>query len=168
MASCVAVARDGVVGPAPYGIKELQSFHVVEELIGAVDTIHLCEMLREKYPKSHVTIFPDATGSARKTVDATKNDIKILRSVGFRVVVDSSNPAVKDRVLAVNTAFEKRKLFVNVRACPNLAKSLEQQAYDANGQPDKQGGLDHFNDALGYFVAKKIPVVKPTYGGTLR
>jgi hypothetical protein len=91
-----------------------------------------------------------------------------LRSVGFCVVTNESNPAVKDRVLAVNTAFEKGNLFVNVKACPNLTTSLEQQAYDANGQPDKQSGFDHLNDALGYMAIKKLPVVRPTYIGVIR
>jgi hypothetical protein len=143
-------------------------YHVIAELTGVMDTLHLCNVLRERYPKSEMTIFPDATGKARNTTDATKNDIQILRSTGFRVVTNESNPAVKDRVLAVNTAFEKGNLFVNVTACPNLTTSLEQQAYDANGQPDKQSGFDHLNDALGYMAIKKLPVVRPTYIGVIR
>jgi len=154
MASIICVNRAGV-------------YHVVEELTGILDTLNLCDVLRDKFPDREITIFPDATGTARNTTDATKNDIKILRSVGFRVVAANSNPAVKDRVLAVNTAFEKGNLKVNITACPNLTDGLEKQAYDKNGQPDKQGGYDHLNDALGYLVIKKLPVVKPTYGGAV-
>jgi hypothetical protein len=154
MASAICVNRAG-------------KYHAVTELTGVMDTVQLCEILRERYPKSEIAIFPDASGGARKTVDATKSDIKIMRSIGFRVISDNSNPAIKDRVLAVNTAFEKGNLFVNARACPNLTASLEQQAYDPNGLPDKQRGFDHLNDALGYFVIKKIPVVKPVYFGSI-
>jgi len=128
----------------------------------------LCKTIKAKYPKNEIIIYPDASGSARNTTDATKNDIRILRSEGFRVITDSTNPAVKDRVTAVNNALEKGNLFINTRACPNLTKCLEQQAYDANGQPDKQSGFDHLNDALGYVVVKKLPTVKPILGASIR
>jgi hypothetical protein len=107
MASVICVNRAG-------------KYHVAAELTGVMDTLHLCDVLRERYPKSEITIFPDATGAARNTADATKTDIRILRSVGFTVITSASNPPIKDRVLVVNTALEKGNLFVNVKACPNL------------------------------------------------
>ncbi|WP_369081323.1 hypothetical protein, partial [Streptobacillus moniliformis] len=45
--------------------------------------------------------------------------------------------------------------------CPEYTDALEQQAYDKNGMPDKEGGFDHVNDAGGYFIAKRFPIVKP-------
>ena len=42
-----------------------------------------------------------------------------------------------------------------------LTESPEQQVYDKNGKPDKDGGADHANDAAGYFI-KKWPVIKRT------
>jgi hypothetical protein len=38
-------------------------------------------------------------------------------------------------------------------------ESLEKQAYDKNGEPDKKGGFDHIVDAAGYFIAYRYPLV---------
>jgi hypothetical protein len=62
----------------------------------------------------------------------------------------------------MNVMFEKRRYRVNAEACPNYSASLEQQVYDKNGEPDKTGGKDHPNDAGGYFIANRFPVVRPT------
>ena len=64
-------------------------------------------------------------------------------------------------MLATNKAFETMKVRVNAKTCPTIANCLEQQAYGANGEPDKSGGIDHMNDALGYFVSYEMPVIKP-------
>lgn len=37
----------------------------------------------------------------------------------------------------------ERRFLVNTHTCPKMTDSLEQQAYDKNGQPDKSSGLDH-------------------------
>jgi hypothetical protein len=52
----------------------------------------------------------------------------------------------------------KRRLLVNPDRCPSLTEALEQQAYDRNGEPDKANGLDHLNDALGYFIFYKYGI----------
>jgi hypothetical protein len=54
-----------------------------------------------------------------------------------------------------------RRLKVNPDRCPTLVEALEQQAYDKNGMPDKQGGFDHVTDAAGYFLAKRYPLARP-------
>jgi len=77
------------------------------------------------------------------------------------VRANPSNPAVKDRVLAANKAFETGKLWVNAKECPTLARCLEQQAYDDNGEPDKTTGFDHMNEAFSYFVAYEMPIIRP-------
>jgi hypothetical protein len=53
-----------------------------------------------------------------------------------------------------------RRWKVNTDACPVLTESLEQQAYDNNGEPDKSTDHDHPNDAAGYFIVKRWPIVK--------
>jgi len=53
--------------------------------------------------------------------------------------------------------FSKKKLFINTTKCVNITTSLEQQAYDKNGAPEKFGGsatVDDWNDALGYKVVR--------------
>jgi hypothetical protein len=57
---------------------------------------------------------------------------------------------------------------VNDVQCPETARCLEQQAYDKNGEPDKQTGFDHQNDATGYPIAYEFPVVKPVAITALR
>lgn len=138
-------------------------WHAVAELKGIMDTPALIETLTEKYPGHAIYIYPDASGGSRKTVNASESDISLLRRAGFKVRAPSANPPVKDRILAVNTGFAKGRLFVNDAACPALAEALEQQAYDKNGEPDKTTGHDHPNDALGYLVNNRMPVVKPVH-----
>jgi len=41
---------------------------------------------------------------------------------------------------------------VNKHTCPEYSQSLEQQAYDKNGIPNKVSGFDHLNDAAGYYI----------------
>ncbi len=68
---------------------------------------------------------------------------------------------MKDRVLSFNQMIHsegKRRYRVNVDRCPMLVESLEKQAYDKNGEPDKSGDLDHAPDAAGYFVFYRFPV----------
>lgn len=148
MASAIAVKR-------PNGL------HIVGQLVGVYDTPALLETLGERYAGHLVAVYPDASGGSRKTVNASTSDIAMIRRAGHRVVVDGSNPAVRDRIVSVNSAFQHGKLWVNEQAAPDVARCLEQQAYGKNGEPDKAGGFDHLNDALGYLVAKELPVRKP-------
>jgi hypothetical protein len=53
-----------------------------------------------------------------------------------------------------------RRYRVNPEKCPNLVESLEKQAYNKNGEPDKSTGLDHILDAAGYMVVYRYPLVQ--------
>lgn len=140
--------------------------HAVAELTGVFDTPAMIDLLKEKYPAHKMTVYPDASGKGRKTVDASTNDLALLRQAGFRVEVDNANPGVRDRVLAMTGMFcnakGERRYKVNVRRCPDYTSCLEQQAYDKHGAPDKTQGLDHAPDAAGYFIHRKYPIVKPS------
>jgi len=146
--------------------------HAVGELTGVLDTPAMIDLLKERYPEHRITVYPDASGKGRKTVDASTNDLALLRQAGFGVVVDNSNPGVRDRVLAMCSAFcngqGERRYRVNVRRCPTYTSCLEQQAYDKHGAPDKTQGLDHAPDAGGYFIAKRYPIHKPASVGRIR
>jgi hypothetical protein len=81
------------------------------------------------------------------------------------VLAHSKNPAVKDRVMAVNQMIHnqgQRRLLINPDKCPTLIEGLEQQAYNKNGEPDKANGLDHAVDALGYMIAYKFGIGRGT------
>jgi len=136
--------------------------HAVFEFTGVFDTPTLSKILKEKYHAHRILIYPDASGNARKSNNASESDHSIMRAYGLQVLVNSRNPFVKDRVLSFNKMINnqgERKYFVNPQYCPILVESLEKQAYDKNGEPDKKGGFDHIVDAAGYFVSYRYPVV---------
>lgn len=148
MAATIYVVRDS-------------GWHAVAELKDVFDTPAMCRLIKSKFNDHRVVVYPDASGGSRKTVDASVSDIAILRQSGFEVRSNPSNPSVRDRINAVNKQFEIGRLWVNSRACPTVAKNLEKQAYDDNGEPDKKSGFDHQNDATGYPIAYEFPIVRP-------
>jgi hypothetical protein len=125
------------------------------------DTPDMVRIISERYADHHVTIYPDASGRARKTVNASTSDIALIEQAGFSVRAKKSNPAIKDRVMATNAAFENGLLYINALKCTSVAESFEQLAYDKNGTPDKNSGLDHAIDAATYPIAYEMPIVKP-------
>ena len=137
----------------------------VDEFIDLYDTPAMIVAIQAKYSDHTITIYPDASGKNRKTVDALTNDIALLEEAGFYVEANASNPRVKARVTAMNTAFcnakGERVYLVNTAKCPQYTKGLEQQSYDDKGEPDKKSGFDHGNDAGGYYIANQFPVNKP-------
>jgi hypothetical protein len=142
-------------------VKRGQTWHAADQLTAVYDTPALIRILLERYAGHRITIYPDASGNSRKTVNASDSDISLLKQAGFSVRVNPSNPRVKDRIMSVNVALETGRMFVNDAKCPDVVACLEQQAYDKNGEPDKAAGFDHQNDATGYPIVFEMPVVKP-------
>jgi hypothetical protein len=137
----------------------------VEEVTQVRDTPTMCGLLVQRYKTAghSITIYPDASGQATKSINASLSDLTLLRSAGFTVLANNRNPAVKDRVLSVNQLINNqgtRRLRVNFDKCPTLVEGLEQQAYSKNGEPDKTGNQDHLNDALGYFLCYKFGIAR--------
>lgn len=133
----------------------------VAEYTDVFDTPAMIGLLKRDYPGHPTMIYPDASGRNRKSQNASESDIALLKAAGFRVCANASNPAVKDRVLSFNAMIHKggvRRYRVNTQNCPQLVESLEKQAYDKHGEPDKSGGLDHILDAAGYFVVYRYPL----------
>ena len=134
------------------------------ELTGVRDTPTMARMLKERYAdKGHtVVIYPDASGGNTSSKDASESDLSILRKYGFRIDVNPSNPAVRDRVNAFNAQILNdlglRRFRINTNTCPVTTEALEQQAWDKHGEPDKETGHDHAVDAVGYFIVKKFPI----------
>ena len=147
----------------------------VDEITGAYDTPDMIRRIKERYWKYEngkfiqtcaIRVYPDASGDSRKSVNATHTDLALLKEAGFTVVVNGSNPPVKDRINTMNGMFcnaqGERRYLVNHVTCPTYTASLEQQAWADNGEPDKTKGHDHTNDAGGYFIIKDFPIVKKT------
>lgn len=151
MSAVLLVVRDGL--PLAVG-----------EIVEVRDTPEMARLLNERYRlRGHqVIVYPDASGQNTSSKNASVSDLSILRQAGFHVQVGGTNPAVKDRVNAVNAMIlnsgGERRLLVNPDNCPKLVASLEQQAWAANGEPDKKSGHDHCNDALGYFIYQRYPI----------
>lgn len=132
----------------------------VMEYGGVLDTPAMIALIKSRHPNHSILVYPDASGGSRKSVNASESDLSLLRQAGFSVLVNSRNPAVKDRVLSMNAMFKNNDYLVNVDLCPNYVESLEKQAYDKNGEPDKSSGHDHMVDAGGYFISYRYPIVK--------
>lgn len=151
MAGIVFVIRDGLP-------------RAVEELVDIFDTPAIIERITERYVGHPITVYPDASGDNRKTSNASESDIALLRAAGFTVVVNASNPAVKDRINSKNAmlcnTYGERRLLVNTNKCPKYTQALERQVWDEKGQPDKTADFDHPNDAGGYFIVKNWPLAQ--------
>jgi len=133
----------------------------VDELTGILDTPAMIAAIKARYIGHAIYVYPDSSGGSRRSVNASESDIALLRQAKFNVLAPAANPPVKDRVLALNQMIHsegRRRLLVNVDACPSFVEGLEKQAYDKNGEPDKTSGFDHVNDAAGYFVHYRYPV----------
>lgn len=154
MAAVVHVIRGGL----PYA---------VDEAFGVRDTPAMVELLKERYAEHGVIIYPDAAGQATSSKSSSVSDHSILRDAGFKIYANSTNPAIKDRLNAMNAMICNseglRRYKVNTNKCPNYTECLEQQIFDDSGMPDKKSGHDHLNDAGGYFISYKYPIVKPIH-----
>lgn len=135
--------------------------HAVMEYTGVFDTPAMAGLLKSRYEGHKIYVYPDASGNSRKSVNAQESDLSILRQHGFTVMVNPSNPPVKDRVNAMNRMIGAREYLVHPDNCPQLVESLEKQSYDKNGEPDKSSGFDHVLDAAGYMVAYRYPITRP-------
>lgn len=131
---------------------------LIDEVSGAHDTDALAQEIRARYPDRKIYAYPDASGGARST-NASKTDIQILESYGFSNQSPKSNPAVRDRVASVQAVLENGKGEVRLQVathCKRTIECLELQSYTEGGQPDKEAGYDHMNDALGYLVWREF------------
>ena len=131
---------------------------LIDEISGAHDTDALAQEIQRRFPNRRIYVYPDASGGNRST-NASRTDIQILESYGFSNQSPRSNPAVRDRVLAVQGLLENSKGQVRVQIshkCKRLIECLELQSWNSKGEPDKEAGYDHLNDAFGYLVVREF------------
>lgn len=147
------------------GDDDSKTLYIVSEFHNLMDTPAMIQAIQARYPDRQIVIYPDASGRSRKSMDASKSDIVLLRQAGFRINAPMKNPPVRERVLSTNTMFlngeGERHLFVNTIKCPNQTEALEKQVYDQNSIPVKDGTED-INDALGYLVNRIFGLGKPS------
>ena len=148
MAACVFVLRGG------------QAL-LLDEITKLFDTPAMIAAIKQRFQGHNITVYPDASGKNRKSVNGSESDHALLRQAGFNLQVNPSNPFVRDRVLSVNAQFlngdGERALLINTNRCPHTTQVLEQQAYTEQGEPAKDGTEDPA-DAFGYFVVYRFPI----------
>lgn len=143
------------------------SLLIIDEISGAHDTDALAQQIASRYPNRRMYVYPDASGGNRST-NASQTDINILESYGMSNQSPKANPPVRDRVAAVQALLENGKGQVRLQVshtCKRLIECLELQCYTDKGEPDKDAGFDHMNDALGYLVWREF---NPLHAGAGR
>lgn len=140
-----------------------QGIHIFDEinLLGS-NTEEVVEELKVRYPHSKVVMYPDPASRQRKTSAGGKTDFSILANAGFEMKARQHHTPIRDRVNSVNALLKnaagERKLFVDPK-CKHTLDSLQRLTYkEGTSQIDKDSGLDHFADALGYLVDYLFPI----------
>jgi len=144
-------------------VDDFKKASVVDEFVKQLDTPALIKAIKARYPLHTVICYPDCSGVQRTSANASMSSIALLKAAGFQVRAKGRNPKVKDRVASVVKAIEDGIFSVNVSKCPETTRCLEQQAYNAKGEPDKDSGVDHPLDGLGYRIHYSFPIKKPIF-----
>jgi hypothetical protein len=158
-----------------------QKWNNTLEIIGEIvltdcTTDDMCVAIKHNYPGRRIFICPDASGSGR-TTQTTDTNHSLLRQHGFKILTPKKNPAVSDRISAVNVLLQnangERRLFVNnspiiveeraADPCLETGRTLRLHQKNSAGIPDKKSGLDHAGDALGYLVYQTFPIQAPAF-----
>ena len=152
---------------AVIGVRTGKGLTIVDEVSGAHDTDALGAEIRRRYPDHRIYGYPDASGGNRST-NASQTDIQILESYGISNQSPKANPPIRDRVAAVQALLENGKGEIRLKvssSCRRVIECLELQCYSEKGEPDKDAGHDHMNDALGYLVWREF---NPLHAGAGR
>lgn len=136
--------------------------HFFDEIrLSNSSTFDLADKLKEKYPG--IRVFPDPTGSARKT-SATRSDHDILRQAGFQVYFmkhKEGNNYPKDRANAINNLLMNNNMTIEPNTCHYLVRDLERVVWDQSvfNQKDDRT-LTHASDAAGYAISYLYPMLR--------
>lgn len=133
-----------------------------EIVIYGSNTDEMVSEIKSRYPNNHIIVYPDSASRQRKTSAGGRTDLSILQNAGFRTMTRNINPAVRDRINAVNSALKSANGTVKLQMtpnCKNVIKSLSRQIYkEGTNQPDNNENLSHMSDAVGYLVEYIYPV----------
>jgi hypothetical protein len=133
-----------------------------EIMMRGSSTEDMVNEINHRYAYSKVVVFPDPASKQRKTSAGGKTDLSILINAGYDVKVRTYHTPIRDRVNSVNTklknAANERTLFIHPK-CKNTIDSLQRLTYkEGTNQVDKDSGLDHMADAVGYLVDYLFPI----------
>jgi hypothetical protein len=125
----------------------------------------IARLAQYRLPARQIIVYPDASGNARGT-NASQTDIQMIKQAGYRVDAPNANPAVRDRINAVNALLSHGRMYVNTNECPLLTDALESQGYDKRGEPEKfndHPAIDDWADSAGYYLHRKFPIARPVF-----
>ena len=151
---------------AVIGVRLGEKLLLIDEISGAHDTDAMAQEIQRRADGRPVYIYPDASGGNRST-NASRTDIQILESYGFSNQSPKANPPIRDRVASVQALLENGKGQVRLQvaaSCKRTIECLELQSYSEAGDPDKDAGYDHMNDALGYLVYRDFSMLHARAG----
>lgn len=159
------VGMDFNVNPMTATVNQAKNneLHTIAEIwLENSNTALMAQTLKDKYPGRTLIIYPDPSGSGRRTAARyNATDHTILREAGFLVRVKKQAPLVSDRVNEQNALLQNakgvRRHFIHPN-CTRLTKSYLGLTYLENGDIDKTGGLDHLPDGHGYLVNYEFPI----------
>lgn len=144
------VAMDFNVQPmtAVVGYYVNNKFYITNEaFLENSDTFKMSSHLIKNGYKG-ATIYPDSTGSNRKTSGIS--DHQILRNDGF-TIQPTRNPLVVDRVNNVNRLLREGRIIIDP-SCRKLINDLEKVSWKDGSLDQKTDKmLTHISDALGYW-----------------
>mgnify|MGYP003131770316 CR=1 FL=1 len=139
-----------------------QGLYIFDEIvIFGSNTDEMVSEIKQRYPNKQIIIYPDSAARQRKTSAGGRTDLSILVNAGFRTLTRPTNPAVRDRINAVNSALKSANNVVKVKIspkCKNIIKSLSRQIYKEGTNQPETTGLEHMADAVGYLVEYIYPV----------
>jgi hypothetical protein len=144
-------------------VTKVEFLHVFDciSLHGNSTTWDMAEAIYQKFGyERKIEVMPDPTGIRLQTSGTGISDHRILRKCGLKVVAPTRPWFVKDKINALNSAFQTgdgtRHAFIHPR-CRPLINGLRSWTYDdGKNTPDKKLGNDHFPDALGYLLLAKF------------
>ena len=138
------------------------------------NTQEVAVYLAERFKNRRVIVYPDPTGAARKTSSTGLTDHGILRQAGLKVISPASPWAVKDKINATNGLIRSAAGDINYRIhprCKHTIKALRGVSFKVGTEDyviDKEPGIEHWTDGLGYLVLGACNTLKPWHTGSSR
>lgn len=158
------------------GQRDGEAFRIFRNLVIEEASIpEMCQLFYETFPKhaAEIWLYGDATSKGRSRQTGKSDYWQVLnemRSYGvpIRMKVPESNPAVPDRVNAVNRLLKDEYGQVRLEmdpSCTELIADMEQVLRDERGgikkvynRKDPYFRRTHSSDALGYWLSYEEPV----------
>lgn len=182
--SVIHVGMDHNLNPMSAAIAQVigNQVHIFDEIsMMGSNTDEMVAELKARYPHAKIVVYPDPASRQKKSSAGGRTDFSILQNAGFEVKARAAHTAVRDRVNAVNSKLKNasglRTLFIDPK-CKKTIESIQRLTYkEGTNQIDKEHGLDHQADAVGYLIDFLFPIKREynieeparwTFGGAKR